>query len=176
MNATRVFVCCGGRDRRLLSRAWSVACARERRGEDRSGGIGGEKQVGGGGCFVGRAGVFYKQKTILEKKRQKRRLLWFLGLLWFLALVSRGRGFCVVSGVSLLLRLPTYPTPISSHYNHKAGGFRCYLAVRPQAHEHSPPTGRAARPDRPDEHYNKPRGASRPCRIKRAEKNRDTKA
>ena len=32
--------------------------------------------------------------AILETKR---RLLWFLGLLWFLAVVSRGWGFCVVS-------------------------------------------------------------------------------
>ena len=52
------------------------------------------------GQFVGRAGVFYKQKQYGGGKRQKRRPLWFLGLLWFLALlllVSRGWGFCVVS-------------------------------------------------------------------------------
>lgn len=55
-----------------------------------------------GGCFVGRAGVFYKQNNILGGKRQKRRPLWFLGLLWFLALVSRGWGFCVVSWDCLL--------------------------------------------------------------------------
>ena len=54
-------------------------------------------------------------------------------------------------------------------------GFHCYLVVRPQAHEHRPPTGRAAGPDRPGERQDKPRGASRPCRIKRVEKNRDTK-
>ena len=47
--------------------------------------------------------------------------------------------------------------------------------MRPQAHEHRPPTGRAARPDRPGERQNKLRGASRPCRIKRVEKNRGTK-
>ena len=30
-------------------------------------------------------------------------------------------------------------------------GFNCYLVVRPQAHEHRPPTGRASRPDHPGE-------------------------
>ena len=41
----------------------------------------------GGGVFIGKM-------EILETKR---RLLWFLGLLWFLAVVSRRWGFCVVS-------------------------------------------------------------------------------
>ena len=59
-------------------------------------------------------------------------------------------------------------------YKHRKPGFVRYLAVRPQAHEQRPSTGRTARPDRPGERQNKPRGASRPCRIKRVEKDRGT--
>ena len=43
-----------------------------------------------------------------------------------------------------------FPTSRSaSLYMSSRDRFHCYLVVRPQAHEHRPPMGRAARPDRP---------------------------
>ena len=50
-----------------------------------------------GGWAGGR--IYRLTNNILETK--KRRRLWFIGRLWFLAVVSRGWGFCVVSFVHM---------------------------------------------------------------------------
>ena len=64
---------------------WGATCGRAGRREERR-----------ASCRWAGAGVFIGFKTLLLET--KKRLLWFLGLLWFLAVVSRGWGFCVVSG------------------------------------------------------------------------------
>ena len=58
----------------MLSRAWSVACARERReGQERgAGGLAAKSRREEKGCFVGRAVCFISKKQCLEKKAPKK--------------------------------------------------------------------------------------------------------